>query len=401
MANVREYLRSRKKRTGDKRNVNYKEKIRGHKLTIFYRGILVIAIIAAITVMVVVSWQNRVYTESEIISSIPVSSVEGSTYLAFGSNVLTYSKDGANCMDSKGSVLWNQTYEMQNPIVDINGSVAAVGDYNGRTIYVMSMTESLGEITTNLPIRSFRVSANGIVAVILDDSRITRINLYDTMGNELVKSETTMDKSGYPIDITISPNGELLAISYFYVDSGSMKTSIAFHNFGEVGKNLSSDRFVSGYDYQGTIVPYIRFMNESTAFAVSDDRIMFFTGKEKPLSSAENLLNEKVQSIFYNDQYVGLVFMNTEGEEKYRLDIYNTSGILVTSKSFDLEYTNIILRKDEFIIFSETEYSVNNMKGLERFRDKFDELVYLFTPTDKNNRFMIMTQDAMQIIEMK
>lgn len=401
MANVREYLRSRQKRTGERHNINYKERIRSHKLTIFYRGVLVIALVAAIVAMVYVSWQNREYTESVIVSSIPVSRVEGSTYLAFGNNILTYSKDGANCMDGKGSVLWNQTYEMQNPMIDINGSVVAIGDYNGRTIYVMNTTGSLGEITTNLPIRSFSVAANGIVAVVLDDSRITRINIYDTAGNELVKSETTMDKSGYPIDISISPNGELLAISYFYVDSGSMKTSIAFHNFGEVGKNLSSDRFVSGYDYQGTIVPFIKFMNENTAFAVSDDRIMFFTGNEKPLSSAENLLSEKVQSIFYNNEYVGLVFMNTEGQEKYRLDVYNTGGTCVTSKSFDMEYTNIIFHKDEFIICSETEYSVNNMRGLERFGDKFDELAYLFTPSEKSNRFLLMTQDAMQIIEMK
>lgn len=401
MANIREYLRSKQKRAREGRNINYKERIRSHKLTIFYRGVLVCVLVAAVAAMIVVSWQNREYRESVIVDSVPVSRVSGATYRALGNHILTYSKDGANCMDSKGNVLWNQTYEMQNPMVDINGSVVAIGDYNGRTIYVMNTTGSLGEITTNLPIRNFRVAANGVVAVVLDDSRITRINLYDTAGNELVKSETTMDKSGYPIDISISPNGELLAISYFYVDSGMMKTSIAFHNFGEVGKNLSSDRFVSGYDYQGTVVPYIRFMNSSTAFAVSDDRIMFFTGNQKPLSAAENLLNDKVQSIFYNEEYVGLVFLNTEGEEKYRLVVYDGSGSLVTSKSFDMEYTNIIFHKDEFIICNESEYSVNNMHGIEHFHDQFHELVYLFAPSEKRNRFLLMTEDAMEVMEMK
>lgn len=401
MVNVREYLRSRKKRTGEMHNINYKERIRSHKLAAFYRGVLIVAVVAAITAMAVVSWRNREYSELVVVSSVPVPKVEGSTYLAFGNNILTYSKDGANCMDEKGNVLWNQTYEMQNPLVDMNGSVVAIGDYNGRTIYLMDTTGSLGEITTNLPIRSFCVSANGIVAVVLDDARITRINLYDAAGNELVKSETTMDKSGYPIDISISPNGELLAISYFYIDSGNMKSSIAFHNFGEVGQNLSSDRFVSGYDYQGTVVPFIRFMNGNTAFAVSDDRIMFFTGDQKPLSAAEKLLNEKVQSIFYSDKYVGLVFMNTEGDEKYRLDIYDTGGNLVTSKSFDMEYNNIIFYKDEFIISSETEFSIYNMRGMERMSATFEELAYLFTPSERSNRFLLMTQDAMQVVEMK
>ena len=316
-------------------------------------------------------------------------------------NINLPSLDSVPLIYGKGNVLWNQTYEMQNPMVDINGSVVAIGDYNGRTIYIMNTQGSLGEVTTNLPIRNFRVAANGVVAVVLDDSKITRINLYDTSGNELVKSETTMDKSGYPIDISVSPNGELLAISYFYVDSGTMKTSIAFHNFGEVGQNLSSDRFVSGYDYQGTVVPFIRFMNSNTAFAVSDDRIMFFTGNEKPLSAAEKLLNEKVQSIFYNEQYIGLVFLNTDGDGRYRLDIYNGSGGLVTSKSFDMEYTNIIFGEDEFIICSETEYSVNNMHGVQRFADQFNDMVYLFVPAGKHNRFLMMTQDAMKVMEMK
>jgi hypothetical protein len=401
MANVREYLRSRTKRTREGRNINYKERIRSHKLSIFYRSVLGIALAIAVAVMIIVSWKNREYEESVIINSIPITRVEGSIYLSFGNHILTYSKDGANCMDSKGQVLWNQTYEMQNPMVDMNGSVVGIGDYNGRTIYVMNTSGRIGEITTNLPIRKFSVSANGVVAVVLDDSRVTRIHLYDTSGNVLVESETTMDRSGYPLDISISPNGELLAISYLYVDSGILKSSIAFHNFGEVGQNLSADRFVSGYDYQGTVVPYIHFMNSNTAFAVSDDRVMFFAGSQKPLSAAENLLSVKVQGVFYNEEYVGLVFLNTEGDGKYRLNIYDDSGSLITSKGFDMEYTNIVFHKDEFIIYSDVEYSVYNIHGTERFREQFDEIVYLFVPQEKSNRFLIMTQNAMRVMEMK
>ncbi|HBA70170.1 MAG TPA: hypothetical protein DCZ40_12555 [Lachnospiraceae bacterium] len=401
MANVREYLRSRTKGTRTGRSINYKEKIRSHKLTIFYRSVLGIALAIAIAAMIIVSWKNREYGGSVIVNSVPITKVEGSAYLALGDYILTYSKDGANCMDSKGDVLWNQTYEMQNPIVDINGSVAAIGDYNGRTIYVMNTTGRMGEITTNLPIRNFSVASTGIVAVILDDSRVTRIHLYDTSGELLVESETTMERSGYPLDISISPNGELLAISYLYVDSGVLKSSIAFHNFGEVGQNLSADRFVSGYDYQGTVVPFIHFMNGNTAFAVSDDRIMFFTGNQKPLSSAVNFLDVKVQGIFYNDEYVGLVFLNTEGDGKYRLNIYDTDGRLITSKSFDMEYTNVIFHKDEFIICNDIEYSIYNIHGTERLSEQFDEIVYLLVPQEKSNRFLIMTQNAMRVMEMK
>ena len=105
MANVREYLRSRTKRTREGRNINYKERIRSHKLSIFYRSVLGIALAVAVAVMIIVSWKNREYEESVIINSIPITRVEGSIYLSFGNHILTYSKDGANCMDSKGQVL--------------------------------------------------------------------------------------------------------------------------------------------------------------------------------------------------------------------------------------------------------------------------------------------------------
>lgn len=401
MTNVRDYLRSREKRKSTGTRINYREKIRGHRLTVFYRVLLGILLVSAVVVMLYVSWQNREYRETVVTGSVPISRADGAVCLSLSGNILTYSKDGANCMDKKGNVLWNQTYEMQNPLVDINGSVVAIGDYNGRTIYVMDTQGIRGEITTNMPIRSFRVSAGGIVAAVLDDAEVTRINLMDTSGNIIAEFKTRMGQSGYPLDVSISPNGELVAVSYFYVDSGVMKTSIAFYNFGVVGQNQSSDRFVSGYDYKDTVVPFIKVMNSNTTFAVSDDRLMFFSGDQKPLSAAEILLDEEIQGIFYNEEYVGLVCLDTSGDGKYRLDVYNTSGALVTSKSFDTDYTDIIFYKDDIIIYSETEYSVSNMHGMVRISERFAEPVYLFTPADKSNHFLSVTQDSLNILEMK
>ena len=74
--------------------------------------------------------------------------------MPFDGYLLNYSKDGAGCMDTKGNAVWNQTFEMQNPIVDICQNVVAIGDYNGRTIYVMNTGGPMGNITTNRPIRN-------------------------------------------------------------------------------------------------------------------------------------------------------------------------------------------------------------------------------------------------------
>ena len=403
MSNVRDYLQEREKRLGVSQPVNYKDKIKSHKLTILYRAALVIVLIAAVAVFLVVQWKNKVFSESVVVSSTPVTIVQGAMVENLGGNILLYSKDGASCIDAKGNALWNQTFEMQEPMLSVCNNVAAIGDYNGRTVYVVSSTGQLGTVNTNLPIRKICVSQSGVVAAVLDDAEVTRILLYN--GNEntdtsIVDIKATMDKSGYPMSLSLSPNGKLLAISYLHVNSGEMKSSVAFFNFGEVGKN-ESDNYVSGYDYPDTVIPYVQFMNNSAAFAVSDDRIVFFEGGEKPANKATALLNEEVQGIYYNEDYVGLVFHNQTGESAYRLDVYNTAGTKIHSQLFDMEYTDIIFSRDQVIIYNDMDCKICNMSGVDKFTGTFEKPSSLLVPTSSNYKYVSVTSNSVDVIELK
>lgn len=403
MSNVRDYLKEREKRLGVSQPVNYKDKIKSHKLTILYRAALVIVLIAAVAVFLVVQWKNKVFSESVVVSSTPVTIVQGAMVENLGGNILLYSKDGASCIDAKGNALWNQTFEMQEPMLSVCNNVAAIGDYNGRTVYVVSSMGQLGTVNTNLPIRKICVSQSGVVAAVLDDAEVTRILLYN--GNEntdtsIVDIKATMDKSGYPMSLSLSPNGKLLAISYLHVNSGEMKSSVAFFNFGEVGKN-ESDNYVSGYDYPDTVIPYVQFMNNSAAFAVSDDRIVFFEGGEKPANKATALLNEEVQGIYYNEDYVGLVFHNQTGESAYRLDVYNTAGTKIHSQLFDMEYTDIIFSRDQVIIYNDMDCKICNMSGVDKFTGTFEKPSSLLVPTSSNYKYVSVTSNSVDVIELK
>ena len=403
MSNVRDYLKEREKRLGVSQPVNYKDKIKSHKLTILYRAALVIVLIAAVAVFLVVQWKNKVFSESVVVSSTPVTIVQGAMVENLGGNILLYSKDGASCIDAKGNALWNQTFEMQEPMLSVCNNVAAIGDYNGRTVYVVSSTGQLGTVNTNLPIRKICVSQSGVVAAVLDDAEVTRILLYN--GNEntdtsIVDIKAPMDQSGYPMSLSRAPNGKLLAISYLHVNSGEMKSSVAFFNFGEVGKN-ESDNYVSGYDYPDTVIPYVQFMNNSAAFAVSDDRIVFFEGGEKPANKATALLNEEVQGIYYNEDYVGLVFHNQTGESAYRLDVYNTAGTKIHSQLFDMEYTDIIFSRDQVIIYNDMDCKICNMSGVDKFTGTFEKPSSLLVPTSSNYKYVSVTSNSVDVIELK
>lgn len=403
MANIRDYLKEKEKRQKAEKKVDYKEKIRSHKLAIFYRIILTVALIVAAVAFFIIQWKNKVYAQGTVTSSFPVIIVQGATVKELGGNILLYSKDGASCIDAKGNAVWNRTYEMQTPLISICDQMTAIGDYNGRAIYVMDKNGEKGTINTNLPIRDFCVSANGVVAAVLDDADITRIYVYN--GNEntdepIVYGKATMDKSGYPVSVSLTPNGNLMAVSFLYVDSGNMKSSVAFYNFGEVGKN-ETDNYVSGFDYLDTIVPYVQFMDNDSAFAVSDDRIVFFSGAERPVNIASNFLEEEVQSVYYNENYVGLVFHNQSGESAYRLEVYDKSGSKIHTQLFDIEYTDIVFNKDQIIIYNDLDCQIFSMNGVEKFAGNFEKSTSLVIPTSSTYRYVVVTSDSIDTIELK
>lgn len=403
MVNIRDYLKRKAEREQNKNTVprvSYREKIKSHKFTIFYRTILVIILIAAIVAVTFIQWQNKVYTESVELSSVAINITQDAKLMPFSGHLLSYSKDGANCMDTKGNAVWNQTFEMQNPMVDICQNVAAIGDYNGRTIHVMDTMGLLGSITTNRPVRDFCVAANGVVAVVLDDTDVTLICLYDAKGNELVRFRTTMKESGYPVNVSISPNGQLVCVSYMFVDGGQMKSSVAFYNFGAVGQN-NTDNYVSGYDYLNAVVPLTHFLDNRSVFAVSDDRIMFYTGAQKPVMVAETLISEEVRGVYYGNEYIGLVFNSTQGSNRYRLDVYHKSGVFQQSIEFDMEYTDILFHEDQIIIHNESQCSIYNSKGIQKYDGKFNKSVLVLIPLSGNYRYMAVTPNSIDTIELK
>lgn len=380
--------------------ISYMEKIKSHRFMIFYRSLLVTMLVVAVIAAFFFQWRSKIYTDNIVISSISTPISQGSEIRPFNGCLLVYGKDGAGCMDAKGNALWNETFEMQNPMIDMCQNVVAFGDFNGRTIYVMNTSGMMGSITTNKPVRDFCVASNGVVAAVVDDADVTLIYLYDCNGNELVKFRTTMKESGYPVDVSISPSGELVCVSYLFVDSGQMKSSVAFYNFGKVGQN-STDNYVSGYDYLNTVVPFTHFLGNGASFAAADDRIAFFGGNQKPVSVAENLISEEIQGVYYGTENVGLVFRSTDMQHKYKLDIYSKSGQLQNSLGLDIDFLDIVFYEDQIIIYNEAECCIYNKKGVQKYSGRFKKAIKTLVPLGNNYKYLIVTGDSIDTIELK
>lgn len=398
MADIKNYMREREKR--EQNQNNYKEKIMKHKLTTMYRFLLVILVLVAIMALVYVQYKRHVYTGYDIVSSVPIEKGTEARDIRLNNSVLTYSKDGAHCTDAKGNVTWNQTYEIQDVKVATGRDVVAIGNYNGRSIYLGNTEKLLGEITTTMPIRDLTVSATGYVTAVLADTDVTWVNTYNAEGENIYSGQTHMSNSGYPGAISLSPNGELLGVSYVYIDAGVLKTNIAFYNFGPVGAN-NSDYMVSGYTYQDLLVPMVQFMDDETMFAVGDSRLMIYKGGQKPASEKEYLFDEEIQSVFYSDKYVGLVFLSDNAESRYRMDVYNTKAAKEGSYYFDIEYNDIFFGEDIFTAYNETDCLVMTLDGMEKFNGHFTKSVDLMVPTGSAYKYLLVTNNSIDTIQLK
>lgn len=383
------------------------KKIRKRRLI---RIIIILAVLGAAGYFAFRYYTSYQFEQHEVVWEVPMNESSFVRYEKFGSNVLKYSKDGASYIDSQGKSIWVQSYEMKAPTSSVNGDFAAIADQQGNQIFICDKTGNRGVATTLLPIVRVTISSQGVVAAILEDSRANYIQFYKNDGSQLniaIKGTiqgTGTDPVGYPLDISLSPDGTQLIGSYLYMSAGIMKGRVAFHNFSEIGKN-GTNRLVAGFhdEFSNSVVPRVKFLTEIYSVAFADNKLVFFSSHNlaspKPIKTVE--IAEDVRSIMYSDKYAGVIINNTEGENPYRMDIYKADGDKVLSKEFDFQYRQADIDGDSIILYNENSCRVYNMSGSQRFAGEFDFTISKISQGRFPNTLILTGPETMKEIKFK
>lgn len=364
-----------------------------------YRTFIFIVLILVILLIIYARFESHVYTGYEILSSYERNAPESQKDIRLGHSILTYSHDGAHCVDGSGKTVWDQGYEMQDIRISTCDGTVAIAAFNGRDIYILNETEKLGSFTTNLPIREIAVAKTGRVTAVLNSNNATLINTYSPGGDLLYSGQMHMSGSGYPVDIALSPSGTLLCVSFIYVDAGTVKSTVAFYNLTEVGDNYT-DFLVSSYDYTDLVVPEVGFLDDSTAYAVGDERYMFYKGSDQPESIGEHLISDEIRSVFSGNGYIGIVFRSDDPGVKYRMSVYNNSDTLVGKYDIDFEYTDVLFEKDDLVIYNESNCIIYTYRGKVKFDDSFRNSIRLIVPTENAFRYVLSTNTSIDTVRL-
>ena len=128
---------------------------------------------------------------------------------------------------------------------------------------------------------------------------------------------------------------------------------------------------------------------------------MFYKGKQKPENIANIIINDQIQSVYYNENYVGLVFYNAGGETTHMLQLYDTAGNKGLTLYFDQEYKDIMLEKEGIIIYNEDECVIFDWEGRKKYEGFFKEKIECVIPLGNIARYVIVTNTSVQMIKLQ
>ena len=369
-------------------------KTRRPKKSVVILTAVLIAVIAGIFIVF-----NHVDENYDVLSTMENEDTQSSEYIEFGDNLLKYGNESVSLLSQSGDTLWDQSYDMCDPVSSIRGDMAAIYDRRGTSMYIIEADGPVGPVTTDFPIVKAEVTESGSVAAILEDGERTWINYYASDGSLIVENQTRMENNGYPLDLAVSPDGTIIGVSYLLVESGEISTQVVFYNFGQAGQG-QVDNVVAEFTYEDTLVPDLVYFSDGTCVAFRDDGFSVFQGGDTPEERESIEIDTQLISLFYNEEYFGIV---TDGEEQgnsYFMTLYDSSGREKCSQGFDMDYQSISISGEKIILSSGTQVEMYNFNGRLKFRGDFLEGTVKNLFQMSRNRYLLISDEGVHMIRL-
>ena len=354
-------------------------------------GVLILAVVLVYALVK----NNKVASSYEVVTSMSRGDDTSVYYCMMRKGMVKYSKDGVAMTNKSGSVLWNQTYEMASPTMTSAGDYVAVGDIGANTIYIFNEYGQLGRVSTDVPIQEIQISEQGVVAAVLSDTSSNYINLYDKQGNSLGSIKASLENTGYPLAIALSPDASKLAVSYLIVKSGSMQSRIVSYDFSDV----EGDHLLDTQELEG-LYPKAAFLDSREVVLFGEKGFVLYQADSKKIETQENFESE-INSVFCTNQKLGFIFKNEDDNGKYRMEIYNKAGKKSSTYYFDLDYSGMTADDDEVILYNDEEMLIYQMGGRVRFRGTFNTAVTGVMPSWEDGLYWLIDDQSLREIRIR
>lgn len=362
-----------------------------------YISVAVVVLAALIMIIVHKIYdRNRTFDSYKVEYTMEISDGVDNEFYPYKTGVLKYSSDGMAYIDG-GKEIWNQGFEIKNPVMDICGDYVAIAEEDSNDINIYNASGEAYKVSAFYPVKNLEVSRQGVVAAVLADETANYIEVIAKDGTQIAIGRTVLQGDGYPVDISISEDATKVAASYLAVTSGEIQSKIVFYNYSEVGKN-ETDRIVGGFnDFEDSLIPDIEFINENTVAAIGDNIIAIYSIDETPSEVARIKVKNEIQSVVYDDKYIALIVKNDESG-KNMLQVYDLTGKKVLSQEEEFAYSGIKMSDGNIIMYNDTECKVVSVAGVTKFKYNFTMGITSIVPVSGEEFIFISGKNVQKIL---
>lgn len=239
------------------------------------------------------------------------------------------------------------------------------------------------------------------MAVLVSENENYYVKLYDVNGKELASGEFFGEQKNIPVDIALSYDAKKLAVDMIDVSGGKTDSVISFYNFGSVGQN-EIDNNVGTYKYENQLIPEIAYVSDSRMIAVSDQSIMVFDGSQKPKLKQTIKLEKLIDSVFYNNKYIGVAYSNNDKNCTSHIKLYDFNGKMLMENDTAIAYNSIEFdSNNEVCVTGDTACEIYTIHGVKKFYHTFDNKLYKVMYKSGMNNYIFIYDGAMDEVRLK
>ena len=356
---------------------------------------IVVAIAAIVAVLVVRNWKYHGYS---VLRTARTEDTISTSYAEINGNILQYNADVVRLQDRQGQEQWSISCSFQDPRLATCGGTLALYDKNRTEILVANSSGRMGAFTAQLPIVKACVSEQGNVATIQEDDSNAWIEYYAPDGAEIASIKTSMENPGYPLDLALSPNGELLAVSYLSFTDGVQKTLLHIYSFGSAGQNQMDNR-IGEFSYVQKVVPQLVFLDNRSCVAFREDGFDIYEGAKVPKLTKEITVEREIRSTFCDGEYIALIVSGaTEGTSQMK--IYNRSGGALLDQEITSSYERMEIRGGEISLYNGSSIHVYSLNGTEKFDGSYSGDARRIFAIGKH-RYVVVMDSGFELIQLR
>ncbi len=331
------------------------------------RAFLVIAaLVASFAAAGLLYYHNYRFTTYSVDQELSLGAIGRTKLYAFRDGSVVLGGDTVLYVENE-KILWSALINVENPIYAAKGNYFAIANRGGYELYICDAGGMLSTIRVSRKIRCLDISSAGVVAVSTESSDSSYVSYFDRFGTKIsVEVKTVLDVSGYPMHLSISPDGQKLLVVYYCMQNGIGESRIAVYDF-QNGKQDKSYVVASFEDFYNTDTYLVesRFFDDRHAVVVGDNELVFLSDFTKGNVVRTTVkLTDPIRSVVFTDTFLLLVQDEMDHAE---CRIYDMNGEVMSSFVCPDVYDNVVASADYVLFTDKADIRLYNVSGVERY----------------------------------